>query len=33
VGDLAIDQFARTMLDRTIAELVEERNAVKGTSS
>ena len=33
VGDLAIDQFARTMLDRTIEELVEERNAVKTTSS
>ena len=33
VGDLANDQFARTMLDRTVAELVEERNAVKAVSS
>jgi malate dehydrogenase len=33
VDDLAIDGFARTMLDRTIAELIEERNAVKGIVS
>jgi hypothetical protein len=31
-SDLAVEQFARTMLDRTITELVEERNTVKGIS-
>jgi hypothetical protein len=31
-SDLAVDQIARTMLDRTITELVEERNTVKGIS-
>jgi malate dehydrogenase len=33
VDNLVIEGFARAMLDRTVAELVDERNAVRGMAS